>query len=104
MFIKNVFYKLNFWLQLQLSSEYFGSVLIAAAVSEPEASERGSSLIGVSQYSKGAKNLISFKRKALWSISGQDALRFRPRFRKWRLSIHCTHDWERHDAPISTWL
>ena len=49
----------------QLSSTYQFQQLIAAAVSEPEASECGSSLISVSQYIKGAKNLISFKRKAL---------------------------------------
>ena len=73
-------------------------MFIAVAVSEPEVSERGSSLMAlrnVSQYIKGAKNLISFKRKALWSISGQDALRFRSRFQKWRVrwatTVHATY-------------
>ena len=51
-------------------------LLIAAAVSEPEASERGSSLIGKKLHYRGIQSLFLTKRKELWLCATQ---RFRMR-------------------------
>ena len=45
--------------------------LIAAAVSEPEASERGSSLIGKKLHYRGIQSLFLTKRKQLWLCATQ---------------------------------
>ena len=50
--------------------------MIAAAVSEPEASERGSSLIGKKLHYRGIQSLFLTKRKELWLCAAQ---RFRMR-------------------------
>ena len=41
-------------------------ILIAAAASEPEANERGSSLIGIRLHYRGLKSLFFTIRKELW--------------------------------------
>ena len=50
--------------------------LVAAAMSEPEASERGSSLIGQKLRYRGIQSLFLTKRKELWLCATQ---RFRMR-------------------------
>ena len=44
---------------------------IAAAVSEPEASERGSSLIGKKSHYRGLESLFLAKRKELWLCANE---------------------------------
>ena len=46
-------------------------VLIAAAVSEPVANERGSSLIGKKSHYRGIKSLFLAKRKELWLCANE---------------------------------
>ena len=54
------------------------SLFIAAAVSDPEASERGSSLIGEKIHYRGIQSLFLTKRKELWlSANGKCGMRSR---------------------------
>ena len=50
--------------------------VIAAAVSEPEASERGSSLIGKKSHYRGIESRFLAKRKELW-LCANEAFRMR---------------------------
>ena len=50
---------------------WFISFSFAAAVSEPEASERGSSLIGKKLHYRGIQSLFLTKRKELWLCATQ---------------------------------
>ena len=45
--------------------------IIAAAVSEPEANERGSSLIGKKSHYRGIESIFLAKRKELWLCANE---------------------------------
>ena len=67
------------FLNLQLSS-FFRNAVIAAAASEPEANERGSSLINRRLHYRGLQSLFLTKRKELWLCANG---RFRMRKELW---------------------
>ena len=68
--------------------------IIAAAVSEPEASERGSSLIGKKLHYRGIQSLFLTKRKELWLCATQ---RFRMRS---RLARNCGYARMGIECPV----
>ena len=47
-------------------------MFIAAAVSKPEASERGSSLIGKKLHYSGIQSLLLIRRKELWLLNARN--------------------------------
>ena len=55
----------------EIPESWLSKHLIAAAVSEPEASKRGSSLIGKKSHFRGIESRFLAKRKELWLCANE---------------------------------